>query len=399
MLIRNLKVSGVLSFGAKGIDLPLRSLNVLIGANGSGKSNFIEIINLLRYMPARLDSPIMSSGGMGEWRYGGAAGFNIEPPLVRIEAVVEKRKGQVMGLRHSIVLFPNGEYVAVDDETIENEEPIGNDPAPRWFYRMNGGSGMLNELGADTEGGGEVRILDSASLDSRASILSQMRDPDRFKAFGFLQKAYSSIQIYREWCFGPGTVARSAPQADAPMDHVGRRGENLAAVIASMSSKRRNEFVSVLRSLYDNIEGVRVAPGPGGGLKLFVEEANGMEISATRLSDGTLRFLFLLTILLDPSPPGLIVIEEPELGLHPDVIPKIAELLVSASKRTQLIVTTHSRMLIDALGDDPESVIVCEKHDGQTTLERLDGERMKVWLEKYSLGDLWSKGEIGGNRW
>ena len=399
MLIRNLKVSGVLSFGAKGIDLPLRPLNVLIGANGSGKSNFIEIINLLRYMPARLDSPIMSSGGMGEWLYGGAAGFNIEPPLVRIEAVVEKRKGQVMGLRHSIVLFPNGEYVAVDDETIENEEPIGNDPAPRWFYRMNGGSGMLNELGADTEGGGEVRILDSASLDSRASILSQMRDPDRFKAFGFLQKAYSSIQIYREWCFGPGTVARSAPQADAPMDHVGRRGENLAAVIASMSSKRRNEFVSVLRSLYDNIEGVRVAPGPGGGLKLFVEEANGMEISATRLSDGTLRFLFLLTILLDPSPPGLIVIEEPELGLHPDVIPKIAELLVSASKRTQLIVTTHSRMLIDALGDDPESVIVCEKHDGQTTLERLDGERMKVWLEKYSLGDLWSKGEIGGNRW
>ena len=124
-----------------------------------------------------------------------------------------------------------------------------------------------------------------------------------------------------------------------------------------------------------------------------------MEISATRLSDGTLRFLFLLTILLDPAPPGLIVIEEPELGLHPDLIPKIAELLVSASKRTQLIVTTHSRVLIDALGEDPESVVVCEKHDGQTTFERLDGERMKEWLEKYSLGDLWSKGEIGGNRW
>jgi len=399
MLIRNLKISGVLSFGAKGIDLPLRRLNVLIGANGSGKSNFIEILNLLRYMPTRLDSPIMTSGGMGEWLHGWAAGFHIEPPLVRIEAVVEKLKGQSMGLRHSIVLFPNGEHVAVDDETIENEAPTGSDLEPRWFYRMNGGSGMLNEKGDKTVGGGEVRILESASLDSRASILSQMRDPDRFKAFGFLQKAYSSIHIYREWCFGPGTVARSAPQADAPMDHVGRRGENLAAVIASMTSKRRNEFVSVLGSLYDNIVGIRVAPGPGGGLKLYVEEANGIEISATRLSDGTLRFLFLLTILLDPTPPGLIVIEEPELGLHPDVIPKIAELLVEASKRTQLIVTTHSRMLIDALGDDPESVIVCEKHDGETTLERLDGERMKVWLEKYSLGELWSKGEIGGNRW
>ena len=66
---------------------------------------------------------------------------------------------------------------------------------------------------------------------------------------------------------------------------------------------------------------------------------------------------------------------------------------------TQLVVTTHSRMLVDALGDDPESVIVGEKHDGESVFERLDGERMKVWLEKYSLSDLWSKGEIGGNRW
>ena len=95
----------------------------------------------------------------------------------------------------------------------------------------------------------------------------------------------------------------------------------------------------------------------------------------------------------------MIVIEEPELGLHPDVIPKLAALLIEASERTQIVITTHSRTLVDALGDDPESVIVCEKHHGESTFERLDGERMKVWLEKYSLGDLWSKGEIGGNRW
>lgn len=398
MLIRNLKVSGVLSFGAKGIDLPLRPLNVLIGANGSGKSNFIEIINLLRYLPARLDSPIMSSGGMAEWVHGGAGGFNIAPSLMHIEALVEKRKGQVTGLRHSLVLRANGDLLAVDDEAIEQEKPIGEETEPWWFYRMRGGDGLLHES-RDPDGQDQIRTIESANLDSRASILSQRKDPDRFKAFDFLQNAYASIHIYREWCFGPGAVVRSAPQSDAPVDHVGRRGENLAAVIASMNSKRRNEFVSVLSSLYDNIEGVRVAPGAGGALNLYIEESSGIEISARRLSDGTLRFLFLLAILLDPLPPRLIVIEEPELGLHPDVIPKIAELLVDASKRTQLIVTTHSRMLIDALGDDPENVVVCEKHDGQTTLERLDGERMKVWLEKYSLGDLWSKGEIGGNRW
>lgn len=398
MLLRNLKVSGVLSFGTKGIDLEMRPLNVLIGANGSGKSNFIEILNLLRYMPARLESPIMSSGGISQWLYGGAGGFNIVPPLIKIEAVVERKKGQGMGLRHSIVITENGDRIAVENESINNEAPIEGDSEPYWFYYMDSGKAMVNELGIQTTED-DVRIIDDSSLDPRASILSQIRDPDRSTVFDLLQDAYSSIHIYREWSFGPGTVARSAPHSDAPVDSVGRRGENLAAVIASMNSKRRNEFVSILRNIYDDIVDVRVAPGPGGGLNLYVVESDLIEISAARLSDGTLRFLFLLAILLDPQPPRMIVIEEPELGLHPDLVPKIAGLLVEASKRTQLVVTTHSRMLIDALGDDPESVVVCEKQEGQTTMERLDGERMNIWLEKYSLGDLWSKGEIGGNRW
>lgn len=91
-------------------------------------------------------------------------------------------------------------------------------------------------------------------------------------------------------------------------------------------------------------------------------------------------------------------IEEPELGLHPDVIPDIADLLIAASKRTQLVVTTHSDILIDALTDLPESVIVCEKRKGATHLRRLEREDLKPWLERYRLGELWSKGEIGGNR-
>ena len=95
----------------------------------------------------------------------------------------------------------------------------------------------------------------------------------------------------------------------------------------------------------------------------------------------------------------MICIEEPELGLHPDVIPGLARLLQEASTRTQLIVTTHSNILVDALSDSPEDVVVCEKEDGQSVLRRLDGENLHVWLERYSLGKLWSSGEIGGNRW
>ena len=107
----------------------------------------------------------------------------------------------------------------------------------------------------------------------------------------------------------------------------------------------------------------------------------------------------LLAILCDPSPPPLVCIEEPELGLHPDILPKLADLLVEASERTQIVVTTHSDILVDALTEQPEAILVCEKHDGQTTMRRLDGETLAHWLETYRLGELWTSGEIGGTRW
>lgn len=134
-------------------------------------------------------------------------------------------------------------------------------------------------------------------------------------------------------------------------------------------------------------------------MQLFLEEEGGRQIPVGRLSDGTLRYFCLLAILLDPEPPPLVAIEEPELGLHPDVIPHLAELLLEASERMQLVVTTHSRMLVDALSGVPESIVVCSKVDGETRMERLNAVDLKEWLEKYTLGDLWSKGEIGGNRW
>jgi predicted ATPase len=112
-----------------------------------------------------------------------------------------------------------------------------------------------------------------------------------------------------------------------------------------------------------------------------------------------LRWISLLAILLDPQPPPLVCIEEPELGLHPDLLPKLADLLREASQRMQLVITTHSDVLVDALTDTPESVIVCEKENGATTMRRLDRKDLSKWLEKYSLGQLWRSGQVGGNRW
>ncbi|MEJ1932323.1 AAA family ATPase, partial [Nostoc sp. NIES-2111] len=138
----------------------------------------------------------------------------------------------------------------------------------------------------------------------------------------------------------------------------------------------------------------------GGTVQIFIrEEGLTQPIPATRLSDGTLRYLFLIALLLDPTPPPLICLEEPEIGLHPDILPTIAEMLIEASQRTQLIVTTHSDALVSALSEYPESILVCERDEKGSHLRRLEPEKLKNWLENYTLGDLWRMGEIGGNRW
>lgn len=135
-----------------------------------------------------------------------------------------------------------------------------------------------------------------------------------------------------------------------------------------------------------------------GRVQLFLEERN-YSIPATRLSDGTLRYLCLLAILCHPNPQPLICIEEPELGLHPDVLPELSRLLIEASERTQLIVTTHSDILVDTMTEQPESVVICEKHNGETQMRHLRKNDLTEWLEKYRLGELWTKGQIGGTRW
>ena len=142
-----------------------------------------------------------------------------------------------------------------------------------------------------------------------------------------------------------------------------------------------------------------LTPIQGGLVDVRVEEENGVTIPASRLSDGTLRWLFLLTVLLHPDPPPLVCLEEPELGLHPDMIRPLVKLLINASERMQLVVTTHSDALVDELSGAPNAVIVCEKHDGSSFFKRLDREQLAEWLKRYTLGQLWRTGEIGGNRW
>jgi predicted ATPase len=277
---------------------------------------------------------------------------------------------------------------------VEYSEPQPGQQTPYFFYRYQEGKPVVNVRDQGQ------RQLAHDSITSDRSILAQRRDPDSYPELAWLASHYERIRIYREWQFGRNATFRAPQRADQPNDVLAEDFSNLGLFLNRLKTRHPTAARAILDGLTDLYDGLTefTVLVEGGTVQVFFMEG-AFAIPATRLSDGTLRYLCLLAILCDPSPPPLICIEEPELGLHPDVLPKLADHLLAASRRTQLIVTTHSDVLVDALSEQPESVVVCEKQDGATTLERLNREGLQVWLEKYRLGDLWISGELGGTRW
>lgn len=390
MLIERLTVTGLLSFGPRGIDLPLTNLNVLIGPNGSGKSNFLEMFALLRAAPTRLAAPVKAMGGITEWLWKGPDSSSEG----LVEAVVSGFEAGTP-IQHSLVVAEHGGRFEVAQESIGESlthHEIGDIVELRYFYNYQHGNPVL--WGPDSE----VRRIGRENLKPEESVLSQIRDPERYPVLSWLEAQYQDIHLFRSWSFGPNAPQRREQSTHARSDFLLDGGENLAFVLSRIRPRVKAELIASIQELYEGIEDFYVDINAGNAL-LYLQETGGRNIPSSRLSDGTLRYLCLLAILLHPEPPPLIAIEEPELGLHPDIIPYVARLLVVASERTQLVVTTHSDVLVDALTSQSESVIVCEKENGESQFLRLDADQLQAWLEKYTLGQLWSMGEIGGNRW
>ncbi|MCY1013121.1 AAA family ATPase [Nannocystis pusilla] len=388
MLLRSLRLQRLLSFGPEAPTVELRSLNILIGPNGSGKSNFIDAIGLLRAAPTELQNPVRDSGDILAWIWQGPGEARAE-----LEAVVCNHPESRGDLRHRLAFVEAGQRFKLDDERVEFARPKSRQKKPFLFFGYERGRPMLTAQG-------ERRELRHEQIDPQRSILAQRRDPDQYPELTYLADAYGAIRLYRSWNFGRYAPPRQPQPASLPNDYLLEDASNLGLVLnhLRMRSETKSAVLSGLRRLYDGIVDydVRVL---GGTVQIFLEETGGRVIPATRLSDGTLRWLALLAVLLDPSPPRLICIEEPELGLHPDLLGELARLLRDAAGRTQLVVTTHSSQLVDAFTDAPESILVCERHEGTTSMQRLDPERLAVWLERYGLGELWAKGELGGTRW
>jgi predicted ATPase len=204
--------------------------------------------------------------------------------------------------------------------------------------------------------------------------------------------------VYHDFHVNQDAVVRQAAIA-RPEKRVDPDGQNLIPVLHTLYTGDRNfkkDIDLAMRAAFGNdYDELVFPPAADQRIQLRVRwKSLRREQTAADLSDGTLRFLFLLTVLSSPSPAPVIAIDEPETGLHPSMLPIVAEYAVDAAERVQVILTTHSPQVLDAFEDTIPTTTVAKWANGETILKTLSGKKLNRWLKEYSLGSLYSSGEL-----
>jgi predicted ATPase len=387
MLLRQITLENLLSFRKTTVEL--RGLNVLIGANAAGKSNLLDAISLLHATPLDLKAGILRLGGV-------RVVCSLAGPDYSPMAAIECTGIGGEPLQYRLEFTEEARGFVVISERLNTTVPDVDLAAPEIYFERTPGSvrfGPSSDLAGIGVGVGTTVVSQSVF-----SLFKTPTDPTPITRVG---RQFEQIRIYREFRTTGESEARRGVSTSQSKESLHDGGGNLAVVLLEMDFKGlHNRVREYLHRFCDRFNDVKVRlDGPIA--KTYIEETGLLEpLVSLRLSDGTLKFLCLLAVLLDPDIGPLICIEEPEVGLHPEAIQIVAEALVDASERTQLIVTTHSEALIDALSERPEDVLVTERDfENSTQFKRLNREQLSGWLERYTLGALWRKGELGGTRW
>ena len=383
--IQSITPRGLLSFGPDTPTLELRPLNVLIGPNGSGKSNLLDVIRLVRSMSADMQEPIRQGGGVDGWTWNGYAEHAAPSLELTLHTLASDER-----LSHRVEF--NG---TLGDRMFLTESELITQGNTLYFSDLS-----TNMVYIQLPDGNISDAPYHEQHKKDQSVLSQFRSYSDYPQITWVSHLYSQFRLYNKWQFGREAPFRQPQPADVRGDILEEDCSNLGLFLnqtLDMNPASKRKVIEGMQDLYPRFTNYHV-PVNAGMVQIFGIEGD-TSIPATRLSDGALHYLCLLAILYNPKPPPLVCIEEPELGLHPDVVAGLAKHLRAASERMQLIVTTHSDILIDALSDTPESIVVFENNDGATRMKRLDADELRAWLEDYRLGELWTSGQIGGVRW
>ncbi|MEZ4868283.1 MAG: AAA family ATPase [Caldilineaceae bacterium] len=343
-------------------DFELQPLNIFIGANGAGKSNLLDFFRLLRnIVDGNLNDYIRNSGGISDLLFNGRK----VTPRMEFEA----RFG------------PRGYRFQLEPSPLETAALTGEAR-----YYQHGATGWW-ELGDSPDGKSLlVKEIESKSKESQYS-----------------RPVYNAIASWQIYHFHDTSANAPMRHYEIVQDHQQLRynAANLAPYLLRLRTQAPAAYQEILAA-------IRLVMPFFNDFLLMIEEfgekrmvnlawqqvGSDYPMQPYHLSDGSIRFICLATALLQPQPPSAIIIDEPELGLHPYAIEILAELLQTTATRTQVVVATQSPALVDHFR--PEQIVVVNREQGASTFKRLDADNLAAWLQDYSLGELWRKNVIAG---
>lgn len=343
--------------------LALGPINLLIGPNGSGKSNFIEVFSLLHAIrEGHLQDYVTTAGGAERLLHFGSKNTEILRIGISFQGGLNS---------YEIFLKPTEA-----DELIPISETVS-------FWEKSQHSNPHTE---------------SLARNGKEAGISA---PNNSKIASYVLRHLYSWRLYHFHDTSPGSPMKKT--ADVNDNRCLRsNGSNLAPFLYYLHKKHEASYQMITRAVQrvaPFFESFQIAPLQLNTDKIKLEwrhHGTDAYFDAASLSDGTLRFIALATLFLQPDQyrPSVMVVDEPELGLHPYAITLLASLIKQASVTTQVIVSTQSSLLLDHF--QPEDVLVANRKNGQTVFTRLERIRLDSWLEDYSLGQLWEKNELGG---
>lgn len=363
-MLKTIKIKGYKSI--QEMDLQLAPINVLIGANGAGKSNFISFFKLLRWMmqnPGQLQLFIGQSGGANTLLFDGAS----ITPQIQAELQFETD----VGINDYFFRL----FHAAGDTFIFAEE--------KYRFSRNNINGLAPWKSLDG-GHKEAKLIDIAnSINPTAQTIFRLIQNCAVYQF---HNTSDTARIRQRWNIDDNRYLRED-------------GANLAPFLLRLKDnepiyyQRIVETITQIAPFFANFV---LEPVNNYVILQWKERETDLVFSSHQASDGTLRTMALISLLLQPEAnlPDVLILDEPELGLHPYAINIIGGLIESISAHTQVILATQSTLLIDCF--EPKNIIVVERRNRQSYFDRLDDSNLQDWLNEYSLSELWNKNIIGG---
>jgi predicted ATPase len=399
-MIKEITITNFYSFEQETIKINLDT-NILVGINGSGKSNFFKVIRLLKEGVAGIGLKkqlIEHLGGFDNFFFKGAKKTKNRSIIITF---------RIDGIKIGLPMQSDLHYQITITEVSSHanysiKEKITAETGFVYLDFSNGVGYLAEKMESNGKKGNHLKpkLVKYADYDPQELVLREISDSNRYFILTALKKAIRAIVVYDYFDTTPQSGIRR-PILPTSEKRLITDGANLAQMLNTIKINHKiqyREIVEMLQEVNPHFTGFDFNL-VGGNIELMLEEARlNSSIHVSNISDGTLRYLCLLAILYNPDRGNFICIDEPEVGLHPDMILNIANAIKKTSTISTLAISTHSENLLNHF--DLEHIRVFEKDDNNAThVCTYSDEQFADWYEHFSVGNMWRKGDLGGVRY